>query len=213
MCPINLIQPAERDVKMYKRIALVFAVFALLVFIGCAKPPEQEIQKANSAIEAARTAEAEEYVPESFQVAMDTLRAAEAAKTEADGKFALFRSYSKAKALYVTAEGLANTAAQDAAAEKERVKQEVANLLVQAKASLDSANAALAKAPKGKGSKADIELIKNDLAAAQASFDDANNDFNTGRFKVAKAKVEAAMQKASAVITEIEQAKAKKMGK
>jgi len=213
MCPINLIQPAERDVKMYKRIALVFAVFALLVFIGCAKPPEQEIQKANSAIEAARTAEAEEYVPESFQVAMDTLRAAEAAKTEADGKFALFRSYSKAKALYVTAEGLATTAAQDAAAEKERVKQEVANLLVQAKASLDSANAALAKAPKGKGSKADIELIKNDLAAAQASFDDANNDFNTGRFKVAKAKVEAAMQKASAVITEIEQAKAKKMGK
>ncbi len=213
MCPINWIQPAEREVKMYKRIALIFAVFALLVFIGCAKPPEQEIQKANSAMEAARTAEAEEYVPESFQVAMDTLRAAEAAKTEADGKFALFRSYSKAKALYITAEALANTAAQDAAAEKERVKQEVANLLVQAQASLDSANAALAKAPKGKGSKAEIELIKNDLAAAQASFDDANNDFNTGRYKVAKAKVEAAMQKAGAVITEIEQAKAKKMGK
>jgi len=198
---------------MYKRIAVVLAVLSLLIFIGCAKPPEQEIQKANTAIDAAKAAEAEEYVPESFQVAMDTLRAAEAAKTEADGKFALFRSYSKAKALYVTAEALANTAGQEAAAEKERVKQEVSNLLVQAKASLDSATAALAKAPKGKGSKADIELIKNDLAAAQASFDDANNDFNAGKYKIAKAKVEAAMQKAGAVITEIEQAKANKAGK
>ena len=198
---------------MFKRIAVVFAIFALLVFIGCAKPPEQEIQKANTSIETARTAEAEEYVPESFQVAMDTLNAANAAKTEADGKFAIFRSYSKAKALYVSAEALANKAAQDAAAEKERVKQEVANILVQAKAELDSANAALAKAPKGKGSKADIELIKNDLAAAQASFDEANNDFNAGKYKVAKAKVEAAIQKAQAVKAEIEQAKAKKMGK
>ncbi len=198
---------------MYKKIAVVFALFALLVFIGCAKPPEQEIQKANSSIEAARAAEAEEYVPESFQVAMDTLNAANAAKQEADGKFALFRSYSKAKALYVSADALAAKASQDAAAEKERVKQEVTGLLTQAKAVLDSATAALAKAPKGKGSKADIELIKNDLAAAQASFDDANNDFNAGKYKVAKAKVEAAMQKAQAVIDEIAAAKAKKMGK
>ncbi len=198
---------------MYKRIAVVFALFALLVFIGCAKPPDQEIQKANSSIEAARAAEAEEYVPESFQVAMDTLNAANASKQEADGKFALFRSYSKAKALYVSADALASKASQDAAAEKERVKQEVTGLLTQAKAVLDSANAALAKAPKGKGSKADIELIKNDLAAAQASFDDANNDFNAGKYKIAKAKVEAAMQKAQAVIDEIAAAKAKKMGK
>lgn len=197
---------------MYKKIAVVFALFALLVFIGCAKPPEQEIQKANSSIEAARAAEAEEYVPESFQVAMDTLNAANAAKQEADGKFALFRSYSKAKALYVSADALAAKASQDAAAEKERVKQEVTGLMTQAKAVLDSATAALAKAPKGKGSKADIELIKNDLAAAQASFDDANNDFNAGKYKVAKAKVEAAMQKAQAVIDEIAAAKAKKMG-
>lgn len=198
---------------MLKRCAVVFAIFALLVFIGCAKPPEQEIQKANTAIEAARSAEAEEYVPDAFQVAMDTLRAAEAAKTEADGKFALFRSYGKAKALYISAEALANQAVTAAAEEKERVKAEVTNLLTQAKTVLDSANVALSKAPKGKGSKADIELIKNDLAAAQASFDEANNDFNAGKYKVAKAKVEAAMQKAQAVISEIEQAKAKKMGK
>lgn len=198
---------------MFKRVAVVFVVFALLVFIGCAKPPEQEIQKANTAFDAARAAEAEEYVPDAFQVAMDTLRAAEAAKAEADGKFALFRSYGKAKALYVSAEALANQAATEAAAEKERVKQEVTSLLAQGQTTLNSADVALKKAPKGKGTKAEIELIKGDLTAAQTMFTDAQNEFNAGKYKVAKAKVEAAIQKAQSVIDQIEQAKAKKMGK
>jgi hypothetical protein len=210
---INQLQPAERDVKMFKRIAVIFAVFALLVFVSCAKPPEQEMQNANSAIEAARTAESEDYAPDAFQVAMDTLNAANAAKTEADGKFALFRSYGKAKELFVRAEGLANEAATAAQTEKERVKEEVTGLLTQAKAALDSADAALKKAPKGKGSKADIELIKNDLTAAQSGFDEGQADFDAGKYKSAKAKIEAAMQKAQAVISEIEQAKVKKMGK
>jgi len=198
---------------MFKRSAVVLVVFALLVFVSCAKPPEQEIQKANGSIEAARASEAEEYVPDAFQVAMDTLNAANAAKTEADGKFALFRSYGKAKEMFIRAEALANEAATQAAAEKERVRAEVEGILTQAKAVLDSADAALKKAPKGKGSKADIELIKNDFAAAQASFDEGQNDFNAGQYKSAKAKVEASMQRAQAVITQIEEAKAKKAGK
>jgi ElaB/YqjD/DUF883 family membrane-anchored ribosome-binding protein len=198
---------------MFKRVAVVFVVFALLALVSCAKAPEQEIQKANSSMEAARTAEAEEYAPDAFQVAMDTLNAANAAKTEADGKFALFRSYGKAKELFVRAEGLANEAVTVAQTEKERVRAEVTELITQAQTVLDSANAALKKAPKGKGSKADIELIKNDLAAAQTGFDEGKADFNGGKYKTAKAKIEAAMQKAQAVISEIEQAKAKKMGK
>ena len=198
---------------MFKRIAVVFVVFALLALVSCAKAPEQEIQKANSSMEAARTAEAEEYAPDAFQVAMDTLNAANAAKTEADGKFALFRSYGKAKELFVRAEGLANEAATAAQTEKERVRAEVTELITQAQTVLDSANAALKKAPKGKGSKADIELIKNDLAAAQTGFDEGKADFDAGKYKAAKAKIEAAMQKAQAVTEEIAQAAAKKTGK
>jgi uncharacterized lipoprotein YajG len=85
---------------MLKRVALVMVALALLVFVGCAKPPEAEIQKATSAIDAARMAEAETYAPASFQVAMDTLNAANAAKTEADGKFALFKAIAKPSSLY-----------------------------------------------------------------------------------------------------------------
>ena len=203
----------ERDVKMYKRIVVIFAIFALFTIVGCGKPPEQEIQSANTSFEAARTAEVEDYAPDAFQVAMDTLSAANAAKQEADGKFALFRSYGKAKELYVRAEALAKEAETAAAAEKERVKQEVAIFLTQAKDALDSASAALSKAPRGKGTKADIELIRSDLDAATAAYGEAQADFDAGKYKAAKIKLEGVIQKAGSVKEEIAQAIAKKSGK
>jgi hypothetical protein len=198
---------------MIKRIAMVFVIFALLSFVGCGKAPEMEMQKTSTAIESARTAEAEEYAPDAFQMAMDTLDAANAAKTEADGKFALFRSYGKAKELFARAEALANQAATEAQAEKEQVKAEVTDLLTWAKAILDSADAALKKAPKGKGSKADIELMKNDLVAATTAHGEALADFNAGKYAVAKAKLESAMKKARKVTEEIQKAMAKKTGR
>ncbi|KPJ65284.1 hypothetical protein AMJ44_10600 [candidate division WOR-1 bacterium DG_54_3] len=212
MCPsfLSKFKPAEREFKMFKRIAVIFAIFALLTIVGCGKAPEEEIQKANSAMEAARTTEAEDYAPDLYQMAIDTLNAAKAAKQEADGKFALFRSYGKAEELYVRAEALANQAATEAQSEKERVRAEVTGLLAQAKALLDSANVALSKAPRGKGTKADIELIKNDLAAATSAYDEAKADFDVGKYAVAKTKLEAAMQKARSISEEIAKAAAKK---
>ncbi|MCX6813714.1 MAG: hypothetical protein NT078_00580, partial [Candidatus Azambacteria bacterium] len=129
----------ERILKMFKRIALVLVALALLAFIGCAKAPEAEMQKATTAMDAARAAEAETYASLAYGTASDTLNAAVAAKQEADGKFALFRSYSKAKALYVAAEALANTAATSAVTEKEKVKAEVTQKLVDVKAVIDAA--------------------------------------------------------------------------
>ena len=165
---------------------------------------------ATQALDSAKMGEAQDYAPEAYRVATDTLNAAMALKREADGKFALFRSYGKSKEMFIRAQGLANDAAAKAAQEKERVRVEVTEMMTAAKALLDSANVALTKAPKGKGSKADIELIKTDLAAAQMSFDEANTDFNNGKYKAAKAKLEAMMQKANMVIAEIDKARGKK---
>jgi hypothetical protein len=165
---------------------------------------------ANQAMDAAKMAEAQDYAMDAYRVAQDTLNAAMALKTEADGKFALFRNYGKSKEMFIRAQSLANDAASKAAQEKERVRVEVTEMMTQAKALLDSANVALTKAPRGKGSKADIELIKTDLAAAQTAFDDANMDFNNSKYKAAKAKLDAMMQKTNMVIMEIDKARGKK---
>jgi len=198
---------------MFKRMALAVVACGLLIFASCSKAPEQEMQMANTASDAAKAAEAEQYAPDAYQMATDTLNAAMAAKQEADSKFALFRSYGKSKELFIRAEALAKEAQAEAQTRKEQVKQEVADLITKAKEVLDAASAALSKAPKGKGSKADIELIKNDLNAANVAYEEARIDFDAGEYAVAKTKLEAVIRKAQSISDEIAKAVAKKTGR
>lgn len=194
-----------------KKISAILAVFALLaIFAGCSKAPEAEMAAAQTSLQAAQQAEAETYAPDALRMAQDTLSAANAAKTEQDGKFALFRSYTASKDMFVRADALLKQAAGTAATEKEKVKQQVMGLLAQAQAVMDSANAAVAKAPVGKGNKADIELIKSDLAGVGTQFGDAKADFDAGKYMVAKGKVEAVITKAQSLMGEIAAAAAKK---
>jgi len=198
---------------MFKRVSIILAALALFLVAGCSKAPEAEMQNADTAVQAAVTAEAEQYAPQSYQIAMDTLNAAKAAKIEQDSKFALFRSYGKSKQMFIAAQALSEKATTDAQAEKERVRQEVMGMMTQVQAVIDSATVALAKAPRGKGSKADIELIKADLDAVNSGFAAAKADFDGGKFLAAKAKFEAVANKAQGIIAQIEAAKAKKAGK
>ena len=200
---------------MTKRVSSVLAVLVmmLLVVAGCSKPPEAEMAAAQSSIDAARTAEAEQYAPASWRTAQDTLNAANAAKMEQDSKFALFRSYGASKALFTSASTLAQKASADAAAEKERMRVEVEGLLAQAQSAFDETNMALAKAPVGKGNKADIELIKNDLAGIGLALEDAKADFAAGKYISAKSKVEGVMSNTQRISAELASAAAKKAGR
>lgn len=198
---------------MFKRLSLAVAALMLLaLFAGCSKPPEAEMAAATQGLDAARAAEAEQYAPASYRTAMDSLNAAAAEKTTQDGKFALFRSYGKSKEMYVRAKALADKAVADANTEKERVKQEVMGMMANVKTAIDEATTALEKAPKGKDTKAELELIKNDLAALTPAYADAEADFNNGKYLSAKAKFDGVMQKAKSISDEIAAAVAKKKG-
>jgi hypothetical protein len=198
---------------MFKRVTLALAALFLLALVaGCSKAPEAEMQAANQSMDAARTAEAEAYAPAAYRLAMDTLNAANAAKVEQDGKFALFRSYGKSKDMFIKAKDLASAAAATAETEKEKVKQEVIGLMAQAKAAIDSATMALEKAPKGKDTKAELELIKNDLGALTPAYADVETDFNGGKYLSARTKVQGVIQKAKSISDEIAAAAAKKAG-
>lgn len=181
-------------------------VLAFAVVAGCSKPPEVEIAAANTSIQAAKSAEAEMYVPKAYRAAMDSLNAATAAKTEQDAKFVLFRSYGKSKEMFVRADAIAKQVATDAAAEKARVKNEVTQMLADTKVLLDSVQVAVNKAPVGKGNKADIELIKSDLMSVIAAYDDANMEFNNGKYLTARSKISVVKQKADGILVEVQTA-------
>ena len=198
------------------RFAKIFTVvMALLIVAGCSKPPEVEIAAANTSIQAAKSAEAEQYVPKAYRAAMDSLNAATAEKTTQDAKFVLFRSYGKSKEMFVRADAIAKQVGADAAAEKARVKAEVTQLLADTKTLLDSVQVTVNKAPVGKGNKADIELIKSDLQGVLAAYDDANMDFTSGKYLVARSKFTSVKQKAENIMIEVQTAidKVKKKGR
>lgn len=193
---------------MKKQLLVVLST--LLVLIGCASKPDQELTAAQSALDQAKAAEAETYAGADYQTATDTLKSAQAEMAAQDEKFALTRSYEKAKQLLADAKSEAEAAASAAAANKEKVKAEAEAGQTAAQQAIDGAKTALAKAPKGKGTKADLEALQGDLTAAETSFGEVQTAFQNGQYMDAKNGFEAVKTKAESITSEVEQAIAKK---
>jgi hypothetical protein len=189
---------------MPRRLVLVLAVLSVLPLTwGCNDPPEVEVQQAQAALTAARTAEAQVYAPRSLTAAQDTLNAALAKKQEQDGKFVLFRRYEESRLQLTRAEGLAKKAESDSKAEKERVRQEVMDLLSTAKTELDAAAVALQTAPRGKGNKAELALIEAEMQGINTAYAEAKAEFDSGRLLTAKPKVTAVREQVQRITNEI----------
>jgi hypothetical protein len=169
-------------------------IAGLILVAGCAKPPQMDIDAATAAIEGAKTAEAAEYAPRALASAQDAATAVSDELAVQQKKFALFRSYKKAKELCAAAKAAGEQAAQTAATEKEKARQEATALIEQSKVALTEAKDMLAKAPRGKGSQADIKALESDLAAAEMALVEVDNVFASGKYLQAKARANAAMQ-------------------
>lgn len=196
-----------------RKTMMVFGLMLVLVMVGCQKPPQVEIDGAKAALEAARTAEAMDYAPDSLRAAEDATAALDAELKAQEQKFALFRSYKKSKELAAAALAAGEKASADAAAGKEEAKQQAQALITDATTALNDAKALLEKAPRGKGTQADIEAMKGDLAGVESSLAEAQNAFNAEKYLDAKSKAEAAKAAAGNVKSAIEQAIEAKKGR
>ena len=191
---------------MIKVFAFALLSVGLMAIAGCSKAPEIESRAAQSALETARFAGAEEYAPAAMSAAVDSLDAALEAKIAQDSKFSMFRRYGKSEQMFTRAKELADLAAAAAIQEKENVRQEVLTMLEMAKATLDSTALVIKNAPRGKGTRADVMLISNDLTASSAQLTEAREDFEDGSYLVAQAKVEAVVVRARQLMSEINRA-------
>lgn len=194
------------------RIALPVVLVGLAMVMGCAKPPQEQIDSAKQAIENARTAGAADYAPNSLADAENAMQQLETELAAQEKKFALLRSYKNSTAMATTAVQTAERAVADAQAGKERTRGEAEMLITQAKTAMEEANGMLATAPAGKGSQMDIEMMKADLAGVATTLAEAEAAFQAESFMQAKAKAEAAMSAASSVKSAVEQAAAMRAG-
>jgi len=193
------------------RTMSVFVLLAtVLLLAGCASKPDQEIAAAQKALEAARTAEADLYSADAYTAASDALKSAEAEIAAQDQKSSFSRNYDRAKELLAQVKTQAESAASTAGANKEQVTTEAQTAQTEAQAAIDAAKEALAKAPKGKGTKADLEALQGDLTAAETSFGEAKASLDGGKFMDARNQFKAVKEKADAVAADIQQATQKK---
>lgn len=144
----------------------VLAGVALLA-AGCDSPPEAEKKAADSAVAAAKSAEADKYAGPAYKAVTDVQKQAESLMGE--------KKYKEAKAAYERTKGLADDAAKAAVSGKTAMKAEVEKGIAAVEAAwagLEKQAAAAAKKMKPdvkKAWEADEKAAKESLAAAKAA--------------------------------------------
>ncbi len=185
-------------------------VLAVSVFMsGCASAPTAEITTTKDAVAAAQTEEIRMYAPDSLKAAEDDLNKALADIQAEDGKFALSRDYKAATEMLKAAREKAEKAASDAQVNKAKAKAEAETALASLAPVIEEAKKALATAPRGKDSKADLEAMQNDLKAAEDSGAEITQAMSQEKYLEALAKINAAKSKASGIVEQVKQAREK----
>jgi colicin import membrane protein len=195
-----------------KRIALPVLAGVALLSAACAKEPADAVSAWKASLEAAKTAGAADYAPAALATAETAGAALDAELKAQSEKFALTRSYAKAAELAGAAQAAADKAAAEAVTGKEQMKAEATTLIAGVRGSLDAAKQALAKAPKGKGSAADLEAMSTDVAGVESSLQAMDAAMAAGNFKDAKVKAEAAKQTLDKIVADVQAAIAAKKG-
>ncbi|OGW01186.1 MAG: hypothetical protein A2889_05715 [Nitrospinae bacterium RIFCSPLOWO2_01_FULL_39_10] len=188
------------------RLFLGCLLIAVVFVAGCAKPPTEDIDAANSAVESAKSAGAEKYLSDDAKKVSDELSAAMDEVKVQDGKFPLFRKYDKAKELLASVKGSAEKLKTDTAAKKEEAKRNAIASMEEANGAIANAKAMLEKAPKGKESKSDIEAMTGDVKGLEDSLPDVQKSIDGEDYEGAVSKAKSIKEKADAVSSQVQQA-------
>jgi chromosome segregation ATPase len=185
----------------------VLGLLVVFLFASCAKQPTQQIDEAKAAIDAVVKAGGNIYAKDELKKLNDDLNAA-MDEINAQSK-KLFKKYGQAKEMLAKVKTDAEAVQALIPARKEEAKNNALNVLNEAKAAFDEAKALLAKAPKGKGTKADIEAMKADLAGLEAQLAEVQTAIDGGDYFGAKDKAASIKEKASAISEQVKAAIAK----
>jgi hypothetical protein len=198
-----------------KRLLKYFTYGLLVMFIlaGCAKQPTEDINAAQKAVEAAKAAGGEKYIPEDTKKVDDNLAAALNEIKAQDSKFALSKNYDKAKQMLAQVKADAEKVKTDVPSKKEEAKKNALAGQEAARASVKEAKALLAKAPMGKGARADIEALKGDIKGLEDSVPELQQLIEKEDYVVAMDKAKAIKEKADGVSNQIKEAMQKVKGK
>ncbi len=186
------------------RVSSVLVALALFGFAaGCSESPVAQFEAGKSAIESARVNGVEQYAPETFKQAADSLNAASVEMQKQDARFSAIRSYGRAEELITAASNLMAQAETEAVAEKEATRLADSVSIAEVESLIAQTKTALASAPKAKGTAADLKVMQGDVEAAANALAVAVQDYNSGNYLVAKSKLDAIKTQVASVNEQI----------
>jgi hypothetical protein len=193
-----------------KRSWLGLAVLALiLATLACGKAPEAEMESAKAAMDDAQPS-AEKWASSEWQAAQSSMSQAQAEIEAQNQKW--FKNYDKSKELLAQAKADAEKAKAAAVTNKETAKNEATAAIADATAAMEAAKTALAGAPKGKDTKADLALFQQDLDGMATTLTEAETAMQSEDYTTARDKANSIKEKATSISDQIAQAAAKKAG-
>jgi Holliday junction resolvase len=210
---VNALKIQKKEIMKMKNFmkVLVFGLMVAFVFTSCAKVPTQAIDTAKAAIDSVVAAQGDIYAQDEMKKLNDDMIAANDEVTAQSKKF--FKKFGKAKEMLVKVVADADAVKALVPARIEEAKNAAVQAQTEAKAAVDEATALLDKAPKGKGTKADIEAMKADLAGIVASFAEVQTAIDGQDFFGAKDKAVVVKEKATVICDQVKAAIEKIKGK
>jgi hypothetical protein len=187
---------------------LVIGILSAFLVTGCAKAPEQEITNAKAQIEAATTADVQAYAADELSQLNNDLNAALEEVKVQDEKW--FGNFDKAKEMLAAIKTSSDNVTAVAAQRKEEAKQAAIAAQAEAVAAIEAAKALLAQAPKGKETKAEIEMLGADLTGAEASLAGIQTSIDSEKYGEAKDSANLIKEKAASVSSQVQAAIDKK---
>jgi len=160
---------------MRSLLSLCIALGLAFAIAGCAKPPQEELDAANSALSAAKSAEADVYAP-------DTYRSAQNALNDANSKVEA-KDYEGAKVSAGQAKQLAERAANEARTNKSQITNEAQAIINRVSPGISDTRSSLGGAPRGKGADDDLDQLNADLSQAESDLSSARSNLNSGKVK------------------------------
>jgi len=182
-------------------LSLSALAIALFVFSGCAKVPQAEIDNANVAIEAAKTAQADVYVPEAFAALQDSMNVA-VTSIEAK-KSKLFKSYKNEKAQLINVVALSEDVKAKTEARINELKAEIQQTLTDITTIVEENKTLMTQAPKGKGGSTVLMAIKAEIATIETSAAEVQAAVGTESFIATLDKAKAVKEQATNINNEL----------
>ena len=161
-----------------RRVAISLALFAALAGAACGDPPDKELQQAQSAIEAARAAGAEQYARDELTAAQDALKRANDAVAQRDYRLALNNA--------LDARERAQNAAREAANGMQAARANADKALVDAGAALNDARARLRAAENAHVPAKKVGAARHAIDNGNRALQEARTAFGRGEYVAAR---------------------------